>query len=228
MSIRWELIRKDFAQLKRQLVSYGLLAVVAAAIMSVPHKAVAHFGTIAMVFVMIAFYCHLVMKTVIVERKAQNHLFLMTLPLSARQLMVTKVTAAVLMFCSVWIPATALVLLLSLVNDNWSGVAPAFHAVGFFSYLPAFALILLAATATCSEGITVLGFTLSNMLVVLVLNFVPQSGFMQEAFSQGSLAEVGLIWPSQINTIILAELAVFSILMVLCYFAAYRKKTFAN
>lgn len=228
MSIQWKLIRIDFLRLKRPLAGYGLLALCAAAIMCVPHKTANFFGTILMVFVMVAFFCHLVMRAVIEERKAHNHLFLMTLPVSTRQLMVTKVTAVTLMFCSIWIPAVALTGLLSLVNDHWSGVALAFYAVSFFSYLPAFALILLAAIFTFSEGITILAFTLSNMLVVLVLNFVPQSDFMQEAFAQGSIAEAGFIWPDQITLLIFAELTLFIALMTLCYCAAFCKNTFVD
>lgn len=228
MSISSALIKIDFVRFKWPLVSYGMLALAAAAIMSIPHKPADDFGALVMVFVMVAFYCHVAMRPVIIERKQQNHLFLMTLPVSARQLMVTKVTAVTLMFCSVWFPAITLLFALSLVNAHWSAVALAFYTVAFFTYLPAFALILLAATVTLSEGVTILAFTLSNMAVVLVLNFVPRSDFMQAAYAQGSIAEAGFIWPSQINLLIMAELALFIALMMLCYYAAYRKKSIAD
>ena len=228
MNVFWELVRKDFLQLRLQIITYGILAIGAAAIMSVPHKTAFHFGTIAMIFVMIAFYCHLVVRAVIVERKAKNQLFLMTLPISARQLVVSKVTAATLIFLSLWVPAALLISCLSLINDHWSGAALALHAVSFCSYLPAFALTLVAATISFSEGITALAIIASNMLVVLVLNFVPVSDFMQAAYAQGSIAEAGYVWPNQITLLILAELSAFLVLMALCYLAAFKRQSYSD
>lgn len=104
-------------------------------------------------------------------------------------------------------------------------MAPAFHTLGFFTYLPAFALVLSAATVSRSEGSTILGFTLANMLVVLVLNFAPQTDFMQSAYSQGSIAEAGIVWPAQITYWILTDILAFLVLMVICYGAAVRTKS---
>lgn len=228
MGITWELIKKDFVLLHRQLWCYGLLMLCALAIMCIPNQAVTHFGTIVLIFAMVAFYCHLVMKAVVIEHKEKIHLFLITLPVSARQLMFTKVTATTLAFACIWAPALGLMWALSLFNPHWPAAAPAFHTLGFFTYLPAFALVLAAAATTRTEGLTILAFTLANMVVVLVLNFVPQTDFMQAAFSQGSIAKSGIIWPAQISHWVLIEIAVFLILLTVCYGTAIRTKSFLS
>lgn len=228
MSMTWQLIKKDFFLYQNLVYLYASIALAAVMIMAIPNELAVHFGAIVMVFAMLSFYCHLVMKAVVIERKEQNHLFLMTLPISSRQLLTTKVTVILLMYVSIWALSYLAVLLLGLNSPHWSAGAPAFYSLMFFAYLPAFAVILWVAVATFSEGLSILTITLANMAVVLVLNFAPATEFMEQAFSSGTIGIVGVAWPSQVNVFIAAELGAFVLFVGLSYLAAMRRKTFTN
>lgn len=228
MSIKIELIKKDFSLLKRQLLSYSALALIAIVIMFVPHQSVSVLGTIALIFVMVSFYCHIVMKAVVIERKEKNHLFLANLPVSARTLALTKVTTVVLIFLCLWAAAFALVFCLSINIAYLPGAAPANYALYFMCFPPAFALLLAAAVGFYSEGVATLAMVASNMLIVVLLNYIPNSPFMSAAFSAGSIAEVGLLWPTPINTILLLQLSFFAILIAFCYGVCDRRRNLAD
>lgn len=228
MNIYWRLVQADFSRLKPHLFAYGFLSMGTTAMMAMPWETVVQVAAVLTIFVMVGFYCHLVMKAVILERKEKNHLFLMTLPVSVRQLTVAKITSVALMFSVVWTPSFVLVSILGNLNPHWSSAAPAFYTLAFTAYLPAFALILSVAVLTLSEGATILAFTFANMLVALLLNLVPQSDAMQEAFSRGTIDEVGMAWPEQAVMFILANLLMFISLLALCYGAALRKSSFSD
>lgn len=228
MAIFFELIKKDFSLMKNQLFAYGALAIASLAIMAIPTEVSGFLGSLSLAFTMVAFYCTLVMKVVINEHKNKNHLFLMTLPLSSRQLLMIKLANVLLLFFSFWTPIFMLVVLFLINSPHWPGAALAFYTAGFAMYLPAFLLILAAALLTFSEAVTILAFVASNMAVAIFLNYLPKAGFMQKAFEQGSLLDVGVLWPDQINALVMVEGGLFVALLALCLFATSRNRTLLN
>lgn len=224
MNIEWLLIKRDIIKLKTQLLSYGGVTLVGMALLGYPNEKVALLGGILCVFAMVALYCHLVFKNVVLEAKEKNHLFLMTLPITASQLAQVKVISSLLAYLIVWVPAFLTLFLLNEICSYWSSGTLVFQVQGFALYLSAFALALSVAIVSRSEGWTIAAWILSNLLVVIFLNIVPSSEYMQTAFSAGSVGEVGVVWPSTANVVLAVELLVFLVLIAVAFTAAVRQK----
>ena len=75
MAINSMLIAKEFSVLKKQVVCYGALSLLAIAIIAIPHKTAGLLGSILQCTVMIAFYCHITIKSVISEVKEKKLCF---------------------------------------------------------------------------------------------------------------------------------------------------------
>ncbi|MDO3388236.1 hypothetical protein QWI17_20485 [Gilvimarinus sp. SDUM040013] len=224
MSIEWLLIKRDIAKLKLQMLCYGGITLFGLILLGYPQEQIALLGGIVCVFSMVAFYCHLVFKNVVLEAKENNHLFLMTLPVTAAQLSLVKIISSLLAYLIVWLPAFASLFVLNVICDYWSSGTLVFQVQGFALYLTAFALALSVAIVSRSEGWTISAWVLSNLIVVVFLNIVPSSDYMQKAFSAGIVGEIGVVWPETANVVIAVELILFAILIAIAFVAAVRQK----
>lgn len=195
MAINSMLIAKEFSVLKKPLLCYGALSILAIAIMSLPSKTAGHIGTILQITVMIAFYCHTAIKSVIGEAKDKCATLWLGLPTTPRKIQLTKLLSLWLIFFSIWLPSLLLTLTIIGNNPYWPAVAIAFYIFGFSLYLPAFALMLTAAFTTRSEGITIFVLVCSNLAVTVMFNLIPNSEVMQQAYAAGMIQEAGYIWP---------------------------------
>lgn len=92
------LFLKDIALIKKKIIWYLFLGLASIAAMAVPLKGFGFLGSILLVTAIVAFYCHLIFKTIIIERKGKNHLFLMTLPVKPSQIALVKLLSSVFAF----------------------------------------------------------------------------------------------------------------------------------
>lgn len=226
MSIHLLLIKNEFSLFKKQIIAYALLTLIALAIMALPSKSAAHLGSILLITGFVAFYCHLITSAIIKERKNKNHLLLITLPVRLKSLVYNKITSVLLIFFSLWIPLYASVMIVISMNDAWPAISLAFYSIGFVLFLPASAVILATAAITFSEGLTILAFVISNVCVSIILNYLPNTGFMQAAFEKGSIAEAGILWPHEINSWLVAEMSLFTLLILAIYLTTHFKRQY--
>lgn len=224
MAINCMLITKEFSVLKKQILCYTALSVIAIAIMALPSRSAALFGSILQCTVMISFYCHITMKSVISEVKDKHHALWLGLPITSSRLQLTKLLSLWIVFFALWLPSLVLTFLVILSNPNWPAVAIAFYVFGFSLYLPAFALILTAAFTTRSEGVTIFILVTTNLAVTILLNLIPKADAISQAFAAGTIAQSGLIWPPLLLKLAGAAITTCITLMLLAAFKLSRKQ----
>ena len=224
MAINSMLIAKEFSVLKKQVLCYSALSLLAIAIIAIPHKTAGLLGSILQCTVMIAFYCHITIKSVISEVKEKNHALWLGLPITPNQVQLTKLLSLWVIFFTLWLPFLGLTLAAILSNPYWSAVGPAFYVFGFSLYLPAFALILTSAFITRSEAITIFVLVCTNLGVTMMLNLIPQADEISQAFAAGNIMEAGLIWPALLIKLSIISVSICAGLMLVTVLQLRRSK----
>lgn len=190
------LIWKDWRLISLQVMVYSVMGSLFVGINLIPGEAASFTGSLLVITVFVAFYSHIAIKSVINERKEKNHLFLMTLPLSARLLFFTKMLATWLVFFFVWCLFLAMVALVMIPSDHVPAIVLTLYALIFLLFIPAFAFILGVGLVSGSEGWTILAFVLCNTMVTVSINLLSREPEVQTLFSMGTVGELGLVLPS--------------------------------
>ena len=123
MSINRMLITKEFSVLKRPILLYAVLSLVAVAIIALPFKTAALLGSILQCTVMIVFYCHITTRSIIRDSKDKCHILWFGFPVSIRRVQLTKLLSLWLIFFTILLPTLALTLIVIAGNSNWPAVA---------------------------------------------------------------------------------------------------------
>ncbi len=222
--MQWLLLNMQLSLFKKPLLSYLGLNLVALAIIAMPSKAAAQLGSIVLVTGFVSFYSHLIMFSVVLERKEKNNYLLATLPLKLKSLTYYKINSLLFIFIIFWLFFLIAIELIVYNSPAWPAVSMAFYVFGFLTYLPAFAFILVVAFVTLSEGFTIFSLVVSNMIVTVILNYFPKIEFMQEGFRRGSMAESGIYWPPELVGYLTAEFLLFMAIVFTLYAIVYVKR----
>ena len=221
-----QLFLKDLSRIRIQWLCYGLLGVASLIIMAIPLPFFGHAGSIFLMTVMIAYYCHIVVKLIVIERKEKNELFFMSLPVELKTLRQAKFFSCLAGFLLIWLPLAIATLLLVSSFQNWPAVSLAFYSMIFASFVPGFLVILSVALCQKSEGWTIFSLVLSNVSVTVATNAFPNTPNMKHGFSLGSVVEAGIVWPDGTSTILYATAALAIGILMLTYFILRKRPCF--
>lgn len=174
-------------------VGGGLLAI---SLNFIPGQKVSFVSSVLLITVFIVFYCHSAMRATITEQKEKNHLFLMTLPISARKIFFIKMLINWAIFTGVWLLFMATVSLIILFSDCIPSMVLSSYLLIFSIFIPAYCIIFGVGMITKSESLTILAFIICNISCTVAINLMSSNAEVQSAFSLGTFSEIGLYWPS--------------------------------
>lgn len=183
----------------------GLLAI---SLNFIPGQKVSFASSVLLITVFIAFYCHSAMRATITEQKEKNHLFLMTLPVSARKIFFIKMLVNWALFTGVWLLFMAAIALIILFSDRIPSMALSSYLLIFSVFIPAYCIILGVGMITKSESWTILAFIICNISCTVAINLMSSNAEVQSAFSLGTFSEIGLYWPSWAPAIFMSVIGI--------------------
>ena len=221
LTIIGKLIAKDWYFFRWLVMGYGAGGLVGLTLMFFANSSVSMFGSILTVVMIISLGCHLVMGTIVAERKEGTLAFLMSLPASAADYTLAKIVANVTIFLVPWIVVS--ILLLHLVNINPAapnGMIPFFVLMSielFITYL----VLLATALIVESEAWTIVAMVVCNSAFSLVA-----MGLMQldgiAAYKESAVA----VWTTESLTVLGFELAIIVGVIATTFYLQNRKTDF--
>lgn len=186
---------KEFSMLSPHLIGYALIGLLSISLNLIPGETVSFASSILMITAFMVFYCHIAMKSIVAEKKDKNDLFLMTLPVSARQLYFIKLSFASLVFILMWLVYVGAVVLITVTSQHMPSVLLSLYFLVFSVVIPAFFIILTVGVITGSEGWTIIALVFTNVVSTIIFNVITNSADITGAYSEGTFSEIGFLWP---------------------------------
>jgi len=178
-------------------------------------------GGILLVTVLIAVGVHMVIGTVVYERKDQTLPFVMSLPISAREYTAAKILSNLLIFLAPWCALTVGSIWVVLGREGLpDGLVP-FLAVVLGELLAAWSLVLATAIVTESEGWTIVVMVLCNLFFNYFLYWVVNQSQMAETMNGPEP-----VWNAFVFGALGAELAAMLLIFAVTFFLQSRKRDF--
>ena len=220
------LIKKDIQTFANSMALCILLGFIASAIFLTPGKTSVILGSVLYITALLGYYPYLVATCVAKEHREKNTIFVMSLPITRRAYLNSKVIACSVIYFICWAVLLCTILTGALITGHLPALIPSYVLVVFGTFIPAFLLTLSIAIYSESEGWTIATFVFSNTLITLIINIWPNLPAAQEAFAQGSIQDIGVIMPPFIQHILLGELFIIAALSLLLAIIVLRKKQF--
>lgn len=215
------LIRKDWYFNRIPIIFYLVVGVVALALTAVDNTTTFYVGSLLLIVVLLTAGIHIVMATVIYERKEQTLPFVMSLPVSFMEYTTAKILANLTTFLLPW---GMLILGTWLVIKNSAGIPNGlipFAVLVLLQILVGYCLMLSLALVTESETWTIIVLVLSN----LFLNYFMYTVSHIPAMEAAMLGET-IIWNQEAILILLAQIIVILLAIGLTFYFQSRKKDF--
>lgn len=217
------LILKDLDLLRPALVGYLVVGLAAVAMMATGRESAFYFGNVLLLTVVIAAGMHVAIVTAVLERTEQTLAFVMTLPISPRDYVLSKVGGGLLIFLVPWtiLAASALVMLGSgRLGAEGRALVP-FAVLTLMELLAAFCVQLAVAVVTESLAWTVVVQVVMNLLLQVYLYSVSRIPAIA-----GGLHGHRAVWPPVTLGLLAAEVAIVPLSLGLAYFLQERKRDF--
>ena len=223
-SIVGRLIRKDL-YLHRWLIAAALILGVASLVVSRFStgdnvETGLNVGIVLFITTIIAFGIFIPMLGILKERQDRSQLFVLSLPVSAAQYSMAKVSAALFAFLVPWISLTAGVVVTTALSGRPAGGIPFFIVMMTF-FLANFCLLLVVIVLTMSEAWAIACILITNVSVPL---FLAKVGSLPgvAARSRDAVAT----WSPAILTVLCIEVAMIMLTLALAFYIPSRKKDF--
>ena len=205
---RWPIV----ASLAATIASLGIVAT--------GNKEAFLLGIILLVMVIVFIGAHLVVSTIVNERKEQTLPFVMTLPISYREYTASKIWGNLLIFLVPWFTMVLGGLFLLLYDAKTYGLVPYFVIMST-EILMSTCLIITTALITESQGWTVGAIMVGNIGVNGIGYLVAHI----PAIAQGMWGSA-IQWSKAATGVMLAEFATIGLLLGITFFVQSRKKDF--
>jgi hypothetical protein len=215
------LFLKDLFLSRRMLFAYLMGAVASVAISMIPDPTIGFIGFILAMTVAIGMGMHMIGELVLDERKSQTLAFVMSLPISAIEYTLAKISVVLVTYAIPWTVLMVGSLLLTLALPSAKdGSIPATMII-FLLLLASFAVQLATAVVTESIGATIAVMVGGNVFLNL---------FMMKFFRVPEIAEAvksdSIQWSGLVQQIIGIELAVLVVSIVVAIYCQSRKRSF--
>ncbi len=220
------LIKKDIYLFRKPIYFYIISGLIAFFILKSPGEASGYLGSILCLTLVAAFYCHLVLSSVVFERNDKNQLFIMTLPITARSSLISKLISCSVMYVLYWSFMLTLILSAVFSNQYFPSIYISYFVMILSFYMSGFLFLLCVSIATNSAGWSVIALVVSNVIITSLVSITRVNEEIKNYFIGHTIEDVGVLWPSYISEFIGAAI----ICGILCILATgiiiYRKKNF--
>lgn len=166
-----KLVVKDWHLLKVYLAGYVVAGLFSIWLLTVPSKVVFNLGSVLLITVLIGVACHLVIWSIVIEKKEYRLSFIMSLPIDATDYAMSKLYGGVILFLFPWsvlFVTTVIVIQFSHLPD---GMLP-FTVIMFVESLAAYTLLTAVAVVTLSEAWTIVVMVGQNMMFSVFMMLV--------------------------------------------------------
>ncbi|MEP7325007.1 MAG: ABC-2 transporter permease [Gemmatimonadota bacterium] len=214
------LVLKDWYFQRGVLLSYTLAGIASLWLLSLGSEGAFYAGSVLLVTIVISLGIHLIMVTVINERKEQTLPFVMSLPISYREYTAAKVVANLVIFLVPWTVITAGSCAVVVVTGIPDGLIP-FVILVFTQLFAGYILTLAAAVITESVGWTIGAMVFGNLFIQYFMYAVSHNQAIAAGMKGTSVA---WSWPAV--SIMGAEVGVIVLLLALTFYMQARKKDF--
>jgi len=220
-SIVPQLIKKDWQLNSKALFIYGLVGLLSLALLTVANTATFYVGAILLISIVITIGVHLVITTVVNERKEQTLALVMSLPISHMDYTKAKISANLICFAVPWLAlaVSAMAIILSRGHIP-NGLIP-FAVILLLELFAAYVLVLSISLMTESEGWTIAAITVCNVCVSLFIFFIssiPGIGKHTQADAP--------VWNFSVISTISLELLFIITLIGITFYCQSKKKDF--
>ncbi|TNE62049.1 MAG: hypothetical protein EP335_13770 [Alphaproteobacteria bacterium] len=216
-----KLVAKDWYFNRHILIAYTVGGLAALTLMFSGSEAASAIGSIMVVTAIIAFGCHLVMGTVVAERKNQTLPFVMSLPVTITDYTVAKMVANLTTFVVPWLLISfALMQFIKGTDSAPNGLIPVFTIMLVEMFI-AYLVMLTVALISESEGWTIVSMVVMNTcfsLVFMGLGRIDGIGNFQN--------EPEAHWTPEVFTALGIEVAIIAALIAATFYFQNRKTEF--
>jgi ABC-2 type transport system permease protein len=219
-TLRKKLIAKEF-YLHRWMIVGSTVAGIAGLLIAVEGELRFNIGMLTWLTTIVAFGVILAMLGIANERKERALQFVLSLPLSPRDYIRTKLVALLLCFLVPWTVLSAGAVILVAVRPNLPDGLLVFVVLLSGFLLANFSVVLSSALHTASEGAMTIVIIVTNMAVTLFIFLV---GALPALHDQ--LQAPAPSWNSTFWTVLAVEIAVLLITLTAPYFVASRRRDF--
>lgn len=149
------MVRKDWDLWRGLILFYAVAGLIGLVVMAIPKTFAFYTGTILLITVLIGCGVHLILSSVVYERKHKTLPFLMSLPVTISEVTTSKLVINMLLFFPLWLGLTLGCLFLIFSRETLpDGMVP-FALIMLLELFVAYCLILGVAVVTESEGWTI-------------------------------------------------------------------------
>ncbi|WP_262691786.1 hypothetical protein [Kordiimonas aestuarii] len=217
-----KLVAKDWYFNRYIMVAYLVGGFVAMAVMFSGGQSMYTVGSILLVTAIISLACHLVMGTVVQERKMQTLPFIMSLPVSVTDYTVAKLVANLSVYLLPWsLLSGFLITIMSSSIIGSGGAVPIFTLMLVWMFIT-YMIMLAAALISESEGWTVLAMVVCNTAFTFVfmgLNAI--EGVGGELINQPDV-----VWTDAALLVLAGEVLLIAAILGLIFYCQRRKTDF--
>lgn len=214
------LVLKDWYFQRWVILSYTLAGIFSLWLLSLASEGTFYAGSILLLTIVISVGIHLIMATVINERKEQTLPFIMSLPISYREYTTAKVLANVVIFLVPWTVITAGSCAVVLVTGIPDGLIP-FIVLVLTQLFAGYILTLAAAVVTESIGWTIGAMVFGNLFIQYFMYAVSHNTTIAAGMKGAVVA-----WSRPAVLVVSAEVAAIVLLLTLTFYLQARKKDF--
>lgn len=205
-----QLIRKDMDLNKKFIAPVTLAGLFSIALTA--FSDLGYFvGSLLFITTIVAFGIMLVMYGLAQERDKQIHLFVLSLPITARDYYVSKVMSILLCFLMPWFVCAIAIVLAILTLGSIPDGALAYSVVVLLYFVCNFCLFLSIVLSTLSEKIMISAIIGTNICITLSLQLFTHVPALGDALEVDRI-----VWSPVVSMIVLAEL----LFCVLCLWTA--------
>jgi ABC-2 type transport system permease protein len=215
------LIEKDWYFNRWPIISYVVAGLGAVALLALPSEGAFFAGCVLLITVLITIGIHLVMTSVVHERTEQTLAFVMSLPVSPRQVTLAKIGANLSIFTLAW--AVLVVATLALIAQRSTlpdGLIP-FSLVVLAAIYGGYCLLLCVAIVSESMNWTVGAIVVGNLLMQAAIYGVSHVPAVAKDLKTDTIA-----WHRPIPAILAIEALVIALMLGFTLYTQSRKKEF--
>ena len=216
-----KLVAKDWYFFRYILFAYLAGGAIALGIMFSGGGSMFTIGAILLVTAIISLGCHLVMGTVVQERKMQTLTFIMSLPVSIKDYTLAKMTATISVFLVLWLTLSISLLAVMSTSETGGGAVPLFTLMLVWMLIT-YLIMLGTALVSESENWTIVAMAVCNTAFTLVfmgLNAI-------EGIGGPLLEQPEVIWTTASLSMLGLEVAVIALIVGMTFYFQSRKSDF--
>jgi ABC-type transport system involved in multi-copper enzyme maturation permease subunit len=221
MTIVNQLIQKDWEMNKGPLMGYMILGAIALWLFIIESYAAFMTGLIMLISVVIIIAIHMVISTVVNERKNQTLTFIMSLPVSFKEYTLAKVLSNWIVVGTAWLilylSFMGVILLLDNVPD---GFVP-YGTMTMLYLLCIYAVLIATAMIAENEIVTVVVMTIANISISIFMMAVASNDSIGP-FIEGSEP----VWNGPTLAIMGAQFSVIILSVVLTFYFQSKKRNY--